>query len=141
MAGNIRHHFWYAVIEKRIMPQIIGAVVPNWQLTFSGLAKVSIFTTNVNTENQCLFKHKCVCGALNRHFCQTRVSVPVLHLVVSKTLSIIVSTAFFVLGTLSMVKYFISLLAMISGLGLSISLGFNCRNQRDWFNLSPFVVQ
>jgi hypothetical protein len=43
-------------------------------LTVSGLAKVAIFTTNVDAENQCLFNHKCVCGALNRHFCQTRVS-------------------------------------------------------------------
>jgi len=43
-------------------------------LTFSGLAKVAIFTTNVDAENQTLINHKCVCGALNRHFCQTRVS-------------------------------------------------------------------
>ena len=42
-------------------------------LTFSGLAKVAIFTTNVEAENQTLINHKCVCGALNRHFCQTRV--------------------------------------------------------------------
>jgi hypothetical protein len=42
-------------------------------ITFSGLAKVAIFTTNVSAENQCLINHKCVCGALNRHFCQTRV--------------------------------------------------------------------
>ena len=41
--------------------------------TVSGLAKVAIFTTNVDAENQCLIKHKCVYGALNRHFCQTRV--------------------------------------------------------------------
>ena len=45
-----------------------------FQLTFSGLAKVAIFTTNVDAENQTLINHKCVCGALNRHFCQTRVS-------------------------------------------------------------------
>jgi hypothetical protein len=43
------------------------------QVTFSGLAKVAIFTTNVDAENQTLINHKCVCGALNRHFCQTRV--------------------------------------------------------------------
>jgi hypothetical protein len=42
-------------------------------LTFSGLAKVGIFTTNVDAENQTLISKKCVCGALNRHFCQTRV--------------------------------------------------------------------
>ena len=42
-------------------------------LTVSGLAKVAIFTTNVDAENQTLIIHKCVCGALNRHFCQTRV--------------------------------------------------------------------
>jgi hypothetical protein len=34
---------------------------------------VAIFTTNVNAENQTLINHKCVCGAPNRHFCQTRV--------------------------------------------------------------------
>ena len=44
------------------------------QLTFRGLAKVAIFTTNVDAENQTLINHKCVCGAMNRHFCQTRVS-------------------------------------------------------------------
>jgi hypothetical protein len=37
------------------------------------LAKVAIFTTNVDAENQTLINHKCVCGALNRHFCQTPV--------------------------------------------------------------------
>jgi hypothetical protein len=44
------------------------------RITVSGLAKVAIFTTNVDAENQSLINHKCVCGALNRHFCQTRVS-------------------------------------------------------------------
>ncbi len=44
-------------------------------LTFCGLAKVAIFTTNVDAENQTLINHKCVCGALNRHFCQTAVLV------------------------------------------------------------------
>jgi NADPH-dependent 7-cyano-7-deazaguanine reductase QueF-like protein len=42
-------------------------------LTVSGLAKVAIFTTNVDAENQTLINHKCVCEALNRHFCQTLV--------------------------------------------------------------------
>jgi hypothetical protein len=37
------------------------------------LAKVAIFTTNVDAENQTFINPKCVCGALNRHFCQTRV--------------------------------------------------------------------
>jgi hypothetical protein len=48
--------------------------LPKLPLTVSGLAKVAIFTTNVDAENQCSINHKCVCGALNRHFCQTRVS-------------------------------------------------------------------
>jgi hypothetical protein len=43
-------------------------------VTVSGLAKVAIFTTKVDAENQTLINHKCVCGALNRHFCQTHVS-------------------------------------------------------------------
>ena len=50
--------------EKRKYCQVI---------TFSGLAKVAIFTTNVDAENQTLINHKCGYGALNRHFCQTRV--------------------------------------------------------------------
>jgi len=29
---------------------------------------------NVDAENQCMINHKTVCGALNRHFCQTLVS-------------------------------------------------------------------
>ena len=45
-----------------------------FSLTVSGLAKVAIFITNVDAENQCLINHKTVCGILNRHFCQTRVS-------------------------------------------------------------------
>ena len=32
------------------------------------------FSTNVDAESQNLINHKCVCGALSRHFCQTRVS-------------------------------------------------------------------
>jgi hypothetical protein len=47
-------------------------VAPNGATSFSGL-KVAIFTTNVDAENQTLINHKCVCGVLNRHFCQTRV--------------------------------------------------------------------
>jgi hypothetical protein len=50
-------------------------IYKNLPITFSGLAKVAIFTTNVHAENQTLINHKCVCGALNRHFCQTRVLV------------------------------------------------------------------
>jgi hypothetical protein len=42
-------------------------------ITFFRFEKVAIFTTNVDAENQTLINHKCVCGALNRHFCQTRV--------------------------------------------------------------------
>jgi len=46
----------------------------NLPITFWRLAKVAIFTTNVDAENKTLINHKCVCGALNRHFCQTPVS-------------------------------------------------------------------
>ena len=52
---------------------VVGSVVLRLLVTVSGLAKVAIFTTNVDAENQTLINHKCVCGALNRHFCQTRV--------------------------------------------------------------------
>jgi len=57
----------------------VGTIVPLSKIsvallvTVSGLAKVAIFTTNVDAENQTLINHKCVCGALNRHFCQTHV--------------------------------------------------------------------
>ena len=53
--------------------RFLGRKILNCNITVSGLAKVAIFTTNVDAENQTLIKHKCVCGALNRHFCQTRV--------------------------------------------------------------------
>jgi hypothetical protein len=44
------------------------------KITFCSLFfPVANFTTNVDAENQTLINHKCVCGALNRHFCQTRV--------------------------------------------------------------------
>ena len=39
----------------------------------SGLAKVVIFTTHVDEENQTLMNSKCFCGALNRRFNETRV--------------------------------------------------------------------
>jgi len=42
-------------------------------ITVWRLAKVAIFTTNVDAENQCLINQKTVCGELNRHFCQTPV--------------------------------------------------------------------
>ncbi len=42
-------------------------------ITFCRFAMGGLFTTNVDAENQTLINHKCVCGALNRHFCQTRV--------------------------------------------------------------------
>jgi len=38
-----------------------------------GLGEGGDFSTNVDAENQTLINHKCVCGALSRHFCQTRV--------------------------------------------------------------------
>jgi hypothetical protein len=41
---------------------------------FLGFAQVGIVTTNVDAENQCLINHKCVYGALNRHFCQADVT-------------------------------------------------------------------
>ena len=52
----------------------VSLVGRDCRLTVSGLAKVAIFTTNVDAENQTLINHKCVCGALNRHFCQTAVT-------------------------------------------------------------------
>jgi len=48
------------------------------KVTHNGLAlgEGGDFTTNVDAENQALINHKCVCGALNRHFCQTPVCAP-----------------------------------------------------------------
>ena len=48
---------------------ILVALPTTWRV----LAMVAIYTTNVDAEHQTLINHKCVCGALNRHFCQTRV--------------------------------------------------------------------
>jgi len=48
---------------------IVGHTVSlRLHLTFCGLAKVAVFTTNVDAENQFLVNYKCVCGALNRQF-------------------------------------------------------------------------
>jgi len=44
------------------------------RISFCGLAKVAIFTTHVDAENQCSINHTCVGGAMNRHFCQTAVN-------------------------------------------------------------------
>ena len=60
-------------MSKRTRFCLTGCVVIALPLTVSGLAKVAIFTTNVDAENQTLINHKCACGAMNRHFCQTRV--------------------------------------------------------------------
>src|SRR5690554_1244437 len=48
-------------------------------ITFGSYPKVAIFSTNVDAENQTLINHKCVCGALNHHFCQTPVSTSFFH--------------------------------------------------------------
>jgi hypothetical protein len=45
----------------------------NLPITVSGLAKVAIFSTKVDAKNQTLITHKCICGEVNRHFCQARV--------------------------------------------------------------------
>ena len=63
----------YSICRFSAFPFCV-CVVRKLPPTVSGLAKVAIFTTNVDAENQTLINHKCVCGALNRHFCQTRVS-------------------------------------------------------------------
>jgi hypothetical protein len=52
----------------------VCTVVLRLPVTVRGFAMVAIFTTNVDAENQTLINHKTVCGALNRHFCQTAVS-------------------------------------------------------------------
>jgi len=64
---------------------------------------VAIFTTNVDAENQTLINHKCVCGALNRHFCQTRVTswrsvVCVVKVRSDKGFAVIVRLVFWFLG-------------------------------------------
>jgi hypothetical protein len=43
-------------------------------VTFCGLAKVAIFTTNVHTKHTLQIYEKLSYEALNRHFCQTAVS-------------------------------------------------------------------
>jgi hypothetical protein len=41
---------------------------------------VTIFNTNVDTEINSLNYHHTFCGALNRHFCQTRVRLSISNL-------------------------------------------------------------
>ena len=52
----------------------ISTVVLRLPVTVWRLAKVAIFTINVDAEYQTLINHKTICGALNRHFCQTPVT-------------------------------------------------------------------
>jgi hypothetical protein len=56
-----------------------------------GLGEGGVFSTNVDAENLTLINHKCVCGALNRHFCQTRVSGSLFFSVVLCRLILLVS--------------------------------------------------
>ena len=51
-----------------------------------GLGEGDDFNTKFDTENQTLINHKCVCGELNRHFCQIRVIGSALLSVVKVTL-------------------------------------------------------
>jgi hypothetical protein len=39
----------------------------------SDLTKVAICTDKLQPKSQTLINHRCVCGALNRQYCQTRV--------------------------------------------------------------------
>jgi hypothetical protein len=39
-----------------------------------GLGEGGGFHHDVDAEHQTLINHKCVCGALNRHFCQLKIS-------------------------------------------------------------------
>ena len=52
---------------------VVIMLVVELLLMVSGLAKVVIFTTHVDEENQTLMNSKCFCGALNRRFYETRV--------------------------------------------------------------------
>ena len=78
-------------------------------ITFSGLAKVAIFTTNVDAENQTLINHKCVCGALNRHFCQTRVTGSCFFYVVLLSVHVAVSMC---VGLVALLHFFCLALAL-----------------------------
>ena len=81
---SLRWQVWSVVSPNKFVPLlktlllsrciILSTAVIGFLLTVSGLAKVAIFTTNVDAENQFLINHKSVFGVLNRHFCQTRVS-------------------------------------------------------------------
>jgi len=53
---------------------VLNTVLIKLLLIFCTLAKVAIFTTNVDAGNQFSINQKYVCGALNRHFCQTALS-------------------------------------------------------------------
>ncbi len=66
--SKLAFHFMFIVVR-------LVVVVSSVRLACNvfGLGEGGDFTTNVDAENKTLINHKCVCGALNRHFCQTRV--------------------------------------------------------------------
>ncbi len=116
-------------------------------LTFSGLAKVAVFTTNVDAENQTLINHKCVCGALNRHFCQTRVRRMCFysHLSVSKSLgdtfsvfAIIKSVS--IDGCISLVHHLETVDLSLPICSASQILVFSCSASTDFILLYFFVI-
>ena len=74
MIVNVFYSSYFLFLFSLISVFFMRNVGQWFHTTFCGLAKVAIFTTNVDAENQTLINHKCVCGALNRHFCQTAVS-------------------------------------------------------------------
>jgi hypothetical protein len=61
--GSFVPSFYVYFCRSFLLRRLLGL-----QVTVSGLAKVAIFTTNVDAKNQCLINYKCVFGALNRQF-------------------------------------------------------------------------
>jgi hypothetical protein len=57
--------FWWVGLNLTSRPAIFCCVL--------GHGYLRAFAKKVYMENQTLINHKCVCRALNRHFCQTRV--------------------------------------------------------------------
>ena len=105
-------------------------------LTFSGLAKVAIFTTIVDAENQTLINHKCVCGALNRHFCQTRVSTSFYLSVISfSTISFVIILLFCLNWSIyNQVNFFVDFQTFLIGWSLLVAVSLPS------FIVEPFCV-
>ena len=70
IVGHLSAWFTFSVYVVRFLVVVSFSTLAGNGL---GLGEGGDFNTKFDVENQTLINHKCVCGELNRHFCQTRV--------------------------------------------------------------------